>query len=247
MSVELFQFRYSPYNEKVRWALDLKHVTHRRIDLLPGPHMRQVRRLSGQTATPVLTIDGRTVAGSSAILHELDRLHPVPPLKMTDPEVAAIESLFDSDFGPRIRRKVLSILLGDLGYFSRLFGEGQPPAKRAMYRIVLPLAQDLVRRGNGICGPASIEDGERAVQEGLTYVAERARATGYLVGDTFTAADLTAASILATVVNPPNSTMARPEPMPPSFAEWLGSVQAHPGAAWVRTIYARHRSPQTVD
>ena len=124
MSVELFQFRYSPYNEKVRWALDLKQVTHRRIDLLPGPHMRQVRRLSGQTATPVLTIDGRTVAGSSAILHELDRLHPVPPLKMTDPEVAAIESLFDSDFGPRIRRKVLSILLGDLGYFSRLFGEG---------------------------------------------------------------------------------------------------------------------------
>jgi hypothetical protein len=26
--IELLQFRHSPYNEKVRWALDLKRVPH---------------------------------------------------------------------------------------------------------------------------------------------------------------------------------------------------------------------------
>jgi hypothetical protein len=46
-AVELLQFRHSPYNEKVRWALDLKRVPHRRRSLLPGPHLRTVRRLAG--------------------------------------------------------------------------------------------------------------------------------------------------------------------------------------------------------
>jgi hypothetical protein len=36
--MELIQFRYSPYNEKVRWALDFKRVPHVRRSLLPGPH-----------------------------------------------------------------------------------------------------------------------------------------------------------------------------------------------------------------
>jgi hypothetical protein len=36
--IELWQFRASPYNEKVRWALDLKQVPHRRRSVLPGLH-----------------------------------------------------------------------------------------------------------------------------------------------------------------------------------------------------------------
>ena len=52
--LELLQFRYSPYNEKVRWALDVKRVAHRRRSLLPGPHIVQVRRHTGRTSTPCL-------------------------------------------------------------------------------------------------------------------------------------------------------------------------------------------------
>ncbi len=241
MSIELFQFRHSPYNEKVRWALDLKRLEHRRIDLLPGPHMGRVRKLSGQTATPVLTIDGRAVAGSAAILRELDMLQPTPSLATADPAVTAIVDRFDNDFGPRIRRKVLSLLLEDLGYFGRVFAEGQSLAQRTIYRLALPLAQGMVRKGNGITGPESIEDGERALQETLAFVVERSAATGYLVGSSFSAADLTAASILAMVVNPENSTMSKPMPAPPGYATWMSTTSAHPGAAWVRAMYARHR------
>ena len=243
MDVELFQFRHSPYNEKVRWALDLKRIAHRRIDLMPGPHMAVVRRLSGQTATPVLRIDGRTIAGSAAILGELDRLAPEPSLRAVDPQVAELEERFDNDLGPRIRRKVLSALLEDLGYFCKVFAEGQPAAKRTLYRLMLPFAQGLVRKGNGIAGAASIEDGMRALHEGLDLVADRSRRTGYLVEGSLSAADIAAASILAMVVNPPNSTMTKPQPMPAAFAALIGSVEKHPGAAWVRTIYARHRAP----
>ncbi len=247
MNVELLQFRYSPYNEKVRWALDLKRLPHRRTDLMPGPHIAKVRRASGQTATPILVIDGHATVGSAAILRELDRLQPSPPLLTQSPEVGAIEEKFDADFGPRIRRKVFALLLEDLGYFCRVFAEGQNAINRIAYRMMLPLAQGMVRRGNGITGQAAIDDGESALHEALEFVADRSRATSYLAGDRLTAADIAAASILAMVVDPPNSTMTKPRPMPAATSNWIASIQTHPGALWVRATYARHRSVQTVD
>ena len=56
--LELLQFRHSPYNEKVRWALDLKQLPHTRRSLLPGPHMAVLKKLTGRTTTPVLVHDG---------------------------------------------------------------------------------------------------------------------------------------------------------------------------------------------
>ena len=49
-AVELLQFRFSPYNEKARWALDYKKVPHKRTSLAPGPHVPNIRALTGQTA-----------------------------------------------------------------------------------------------------------------------------------------------------------------------------------------------------
>ena len=60
MKVVLHQFAYSHYNEKVRWALDYKKLPHDRINYLPGPHMGAIKKMTGQTSTPVLEIDGET-------------------------------------------------------------------------------------------------------------------------------------------------------------------------------------------
>ena len=49
------------------------------------------------------------------------------------------------------------------------------------------------------------------------------------------------------IVEPSNSTTTKLQPMPASAAKCIASSQAHPGSLWVRTIYARHRSGQTVD
>jgi len=178
----LLQFRYSPYNEKARWALDFKRVPHERRSLLPGPHMGEVRR-----------------------------------------------------------RAVLAALLATPGYFARVFGAGKGGITRAGYAAIVPLARPVVKKGNGITGAESIADGERAIEEGLEFVAQRAAATGYLVGGQFTLADLVAAAVLATAVDPPGSPMARPQPMPAQFRAFIARFAGHPGAQWVRDIYARHR------
>jgi hypothetical protein len=51
----LHQFLGSHFNEKARWGLDWKCAPHRRVSHLPGPHMLKIRRMTGQTATPVLS------------------------------------------------------------------------------------------------------------------------------------------------------------------------------------------------
>jgi glutathione S-transferase len=46
MKLELHQFPSSHFNEKARWALDYKGLEHSRLNYLPGPHMRPIKKLS---------------------------------------------------------------------------------------------------------------------------------------------------------------------------------------------------------
>lgn len=244
--IELLQFRHSPYNEKIRWALDLKRVSHRRRSLLPGPHMGVVKKLTGRTQTPVLVLDdGSVVAGSAGILEWLEKHHSEPRLIPDDPaqreQVLAIQRRFDEDITPRIRRAVLDALLRRPRYFAAVFAEAESPLKQRLYSLIVPLAAPLVRKGNGITGAAATADGIAAGREAMDFVSEAAEEGGYLVGGRFTLADITAATTLATLARPANSPMQSPQPVDPLFADLIAPFQAHPAAQWVRDMYARHR------
>lgn len=247
--LELLQFRHSPYNEKVRWALDIKRVPHRRRSLLPGPHIATVKRLTGRTITPVLLHDGVALDGSARIIEWLEAQHAEPALLPRDPALRAealrIERWFDDDLTPRMRRPVLDALLHQPGYFARIFADGAPAFKRIAYACVVPFAAPLVRKGNGISGAAAVEDGHRAATEALDFVAARSAATGYLCGDAFSVADLTAASTLAVLIRPVDSPMACPQPVASRFRELMDRHADHPGAACVRRIYAQHRGARS--
>ncbi len=243
--IELLQFRHSPYNEKVRWALDLKHVPHLRRSLLPGPHVGVVKPLTGRTGTPVLRHDGGVIDGSARIVEWLDAQFPQPRLIPADAaardEVLRIQRWFDDDLTPRIRCTVLDALLANPGYFSRVFCDGRSRAVQIAYAMIVPLAAPLVRKGNGITGAFAIEDGHAAARQALDFVAERTAGTGYLVGDAFTLADITAASTLAVLARPQDSPMAAPQPVGSTFGALMARYATHPGVAWTRDIYARHR------
>jgi glutathione S-transferase len=247
--LKLLQFRHSPYNEKVRWALDLKRVPHQRRSLLPGPHMSVVKRLTGRTTTPVLMHDGGALDGSAQIIEWLEVQYPSPALLPTDAaqreEALRIQRWFDDDITPRMRRTVLDALLQQPSMFARIFADGAPTLKRWAYACVVPLAAPLVRKGNGITGPESVQDGHRAAAEAFDFVFQRGAATGYLCGDAFSIADLTAASTLAVLVRPQNSPMACPQPVGRGFRALMERYAKHPGADWVRTIYARHRGSRS--
>jgi glutathione S-transferase len=215
--IELLQFRHSPFNEKVRWALDLKRVPHRRRSLLPRPHVATVRRLTCRTHTRLQLADGRALDGS-----------------------AHIQRWFDDDLTPRIRRSVLDALLRQPTAFADVFGDGRPVLQRLAYACAVPLAAPLIRKGNGIDDPASVADGYRAADQALDFVSRRAGNDGYLAGRAFSLADLTADSTLAVLAQPPDSPMAGPRACGVAFAALLQRFASHPAIAWTRQLYARH-------
>jgi glutathione S-transferase len=243
----LLQFPYSHYNEKVRWALDWKQLPHRRKSLLPGPHLPKIRRLTGGTTTPVLLAGDHVVAGSAAILEELERLAPEPALVPQDAALReralAVQSHFDAEVGTRTRRALFAVMLGDHDYFCRVFSHHRSAPVRALYRAFFPLAAPVVRKGVGLDVAGAAEEAIGGCFTALDFVAKESAATGYLAGDRFTIADLTAASLLAVLLEIEHPDMDRPRPIPAQLGAFYAQFEQHPGVAWVREQYRKHRPP----
>src|SRR5262249_39733814 len=65
--------------------------------------------------------------------------------------------------------------------------------------------------------------------------------SGYLVGDGFTVADLTAAALLYPIVLPPEFPYPIPAPLPTPAARFRGSLRGRRGFEWAAEMYRRHR------
>jgi len=240
----LLQFQFSHYNEKARWALDWKRVPHRRRSLLPGPHLLAVRRLTGQRQVPVLCDGGRFIPGSGAIIDHLEQQHPEPPLypRQAAPRARALElqRWFDEQVGGQVRAAFFFHVLPDARCAVDLFSGGRSPGARALYRAASPLLRVVMRREMDLT-PERAARGLARAAEALDLVATQAGRDGYLVGGEFSVADLAAAALLGPTVLPPEYPYRPPEPYAPVLAAFVARWADHPGAAWVRTMYARHR------
>ena len=64
----------------------------------------------------------------------------------------------------------------------------------------------------------------------------------YLVGRSFSVADLTVASLLSTFLSPPGSPYPCPVPFPDVVLEYRESLERREALSGVREIYAKHRS-----
>ena len=246
MRCTLHQFNFSHFNEKARWALDWKNVPHDRVDMLPGPHAGAARKLSGQTATPILVLDDEAIAGSAAIVEAVDAGFPGASLFPADPLLRAEAERWidwlDEEVGPAVRLSLFHVLLPESRYAARIFGGGQPAWKGAPYRLVFPALVPRLLKMMGIDDDSASEAAE-TIAKALDRVADGVRERGYLVGDRFTAADLTAASLLMPLCFPaegPVDLVALPPP--PTLARWLARWEGHEAIAWTRRMYATHRA-----
>lgn len=246
-TVVLHQFASSHYNEKARWGLDWKGVVHRRETYLPGPHAPQMKRLSGQNATPVLCLDGAVIAGSAAILDALEQRFPERPLYPVDPALReralAIQRDFDAEVGVAARTAAFSVLLEEPDYLCATFAGHRSWPVRALYRATLPALAALIAKANGVTDAVAVERAFERTQRALDFVAREVGPSGYLVGDAFSVADLCCASLLAVLVDPPHPDMSHPQPVPARIEAFLARFAQHPAAAWVLEQYARHRPP----
>jgi glutathione S-transferase len=243
--VRLWQLELSHFNEKVRWALDYKRINHRRRSLLPGAHTLIARRLTGEVdTTPVLDLDGRMIGDSTRILAALEERWPEPPLYPHDPvqrgRALELEDFFDEQLGPHVRRAVYEVLLEHPDIVEPLFTRGQPPVARGMFHAGFPILVRAMRHVLSINSAAAAKS-RAATVTAMDRLESELQPSGYLVGDGFSVADLTAASLFYPAVLPPEFPYPLLAEVPERGREFITALAQRPGGRWVADMYARHR------
>lgn len=240
----LLHFRVSHYNEKVRWALDLKGVAHTREALVPGLHIPRVRFLTGQNKVPVLILDGEALAGSAQIIDELERRWPEPVLYPSDAKLReralALQSHFDDEVAPDLRKLFWSCYFDRPADCARMATDGFGGALRVLWRGMYPVFKPAFRR-NMRADRASVERARARLGEHFDRLEQEIGQSSYLVGDVFSVADLTAAAVFTAIIRPKGFPYPLPEPWPKELSEMKASIAGRSGCKWVEEIYAKHR------
>ena len=237
----LWQYSFSNYNEKVRWALDFKGVAHVRRTLIPGFPRAMLLSLRG--TVPVLEMDGDRIVDSTCIVEALERLHPGPALYPSDPDerrrALELEDFFDEHAGHELRRAFFYELRDERGYLGELLSIDIAPGTARVLRALfaLPGSMAYANRRYRI-NAADAEAALATLETALDRIAAETAATGYLTGAGFSIADLTAAALLYPLAWPDEFPYRMPKP--PTYGA-LEPLTRHPACDWIAEMYRRHR------
>jgi glutathione S-transferase len=240
----LYHIQVSHYNEKARWALDYKRIPHVRRAPPPMMHTLWALAMTRGTTFPVLALNGERIGDSTRIIEALEERYPDPPLYPADADdrrrALELEEFFDEELGPHIRRAMFAELTKDPKAFAQAAAPRGSQVENLIYRTTAPAAGPIIRLRYGI-KPDTAELGRRKTQAALDRVSAELQPSGYLVGDRFSVADLTAAALLMPIVWPEEAEYLPRGPFPEGVHRWRESVSEHPAFGWVRDMYSRHR------
>jgi glutathione S-transferase len=207
----------------------VKGLTYDRTPYAPLTSESQHKQRTGIATAPVLLADGEVIGDSDHAADWIEARHAAPPLLPTDPrrraQVRAWELFATEVLAPTAR-------LVMIGRFKAM--------------NLQPLADHFAQKYHW-----SESDEARAAHTLRTVLPELAAAVAqspYLVGDEFTRADLTVASMLTPALGlPPDDLFAIDPGMRPMFGLPLGAEPALvPLREWRDEIYRRHRGRRVV-
>ncbi|NEP45991.1 MAG: glutathione S-transferase, partial [Okeania sp. SIO2H7] len=197
----------SHYCEKVRWALDWLKVPY-----IEEPHVPIFHRLStqkyGGTSVPVLATNSGNFVDSTDILRYLNGVETgerklYPKDAELRQEIDEMVELFDAKLGHNTARWLYYYLVGDREKMRRFWREGTPLLERIGYEIFFPLISKVAQNVLNI-NEASAAESLLEIEQVFEMVNLRlADGRFYLIGDSFSAADLTFATLTAPVLCPP--------------------------------------------
>ncbi|MDX1804237.1 MAG: glutathione S-transferase family protein [Alcanivorax sp.] len=242
MTLILHQFPISHYCEKVRWALDYKGLKYRLRNHLPGLHLKKVRKMAPRSSVPLLQHEGLVIQGSELIISYLDERFPErslsPPVAPDRDEAIRWEVFCDEQIGPHVRRFCYDTLLEHPDIVIPFFSKGGPFWAPVFLRLAFPKLQAVMRQAMEIHEP-QVSESRAILEQSLQTLAAATRGRDYLVGNTFSRADLAADSLLAPLFMPPEYGLDWPADMPEPLQSWVDSQQ--PNLAWASGIYRKHR------
>ena len=196
--LELYQFEFSAYCEKVRFVLDYKNLPYRKVEVTPGAGQLEVFRLSGQRQVPVLKDGVQVIADSTAILKYLESHYPDRPLLPTTPKerglTLAMEAWADTSIGPNGRTALLLALQNDPDYRTALLPEGTPDFLKSVLSAIPGEAISLLSVGVGAT-PDVVAKAKEAIEQDLDALCAILSTQPYLTGTEPTLADFAVAAM----------------------------------------------------
>lgn len=240
----LWHIPLSHYNEKVRWALDYKGVMHRRRVLGPD-YLIRAWRATRQGKLPILWLDGKAIADSTRIIEALEARFPEPPLYPADPGERAraltLEEDLDESLGPALRAAIVTPLFqNDPDMALRVLTTGMPEQAYQTLRPLLWIFPTYYRFRHKV-NKAALERDRSVVASALDRIEQVRQGRAYLVGESFSVADLTAAALLGALMQPPELQYPLQVELPPYLQEYRDRLLQHPASQWAAGIYRQHR------
>ena len=234
----------SHFCEKARWGLERAGVSYRQDRYAPLFNRAETRKHGGTTTPVLVTRDGAVPESTPILRWAHDQGADLYPDE--DALRAEIDGMEDTlqRLGLDTRRLVYGHLLQHPSLARKALGRELPRRRRAALTAVSPLLFAMMRKGLKI-DAKGLERSRQRVDETLSGVEERlADGRRYLVGDRFTAADLTFAAMLAPIVLPSNygARTLDPDERPAEFLEAMAEYRARPAGQFALRMFADHRN-----
>lgn len=237
----------SHYCEKARWALDRLKIPYTEECHVPIFHWLATKKYGG-SSVPVLVTNKGNFVDSTDILHYLSTIAPadkklypdVPELRQ---EVEELEDLFDEKLGIAIRSWGYFYRANNRQAMSKAWSTNTPWFEQIGLAIAFPFFSNLVQKKLQITAENAAKSLSE-IKQIFELVSQRlADGRCYLVGDNFSAADLTFAALSAPILMPPEHFM-KPQPLselPSEMATVIKELQATPAGNYGLGLYREKR------
>ncbi len=242
----LYQFPISHFCEKIRWALDHKKLEYKLFNLLPGPHVSKTKKLTPKSTVPILVHDKllhdkKVIQNSSDIITYLDETFPQRPLtpEQEDEKKEALdwEKYLDKEIGVHIRITIYSVILDHPAILIPFFCHNGPWYAKYFYKIIFPkLREKMILLMN--INEQTAQQSKQRLELAIDKVYKHLQEHNFLVANTFTRADLTAAALLAPLCKPNGYGITWPR-YPEKLEELIETN--HDKIAWALKLYEKYR------
>ena len=262
--MRLITIRFSHFNERARWALDRLGVAYEEEPYMPLFHFLAVARAtrgrggvadrhSSRYSTPVLITDsGRVLTDSREIVRwasdtfgsDATSLYP----EAQRAEIEAFERDVEQRLGPHTRRVAYHIAFADPAVTAALATRNVSERQARAFRRVAPLVVTMIRRRLRVNKHAASLD---VVRGFVGELAQRLAGRQYVVGEHFTAADLTLAALFAPLLLPTpeegyGAVLPAIAELPESGAAIVKEMRSHAVGQFCLRLFATERGVRRI-
>ena len=247
----LIVFAISHYCEKARWALDYLGVNYAVKHIAPGVHHQLAKKLGAPgSSLPILVLSGQGdqefIKGSSAIIDwaEANKAADARSLapQSNRQQALEMEQRLDDVLGVHVRRFYYSEALVDYPQSVRpIFTRDLTLLQRWLVTAAWGGIRKRMIKGMDLGPEQGMQSRELVVTEMEWLDGLLADGRSFLSGDTLSRVDITAASLLAPLVQPEQHPAYGDIQIGPKVAAACKQWEQQTCLQWTRAIYQKNR------